>query len=47
MFIEIFLPHSKPLIVGSINFPLSQGSFTDTIAEFFQRLTQTIQKYIF
>ena len=45
VFIEIH--HSKPLVVGTIYRPSSQGSFTETITEHFQRLTQTIQKYIF
>ena len=34
-FTEIFLPHSKPLIVGTIYRPPSQVSFTETITEHF------------
>ena len=33
IFIEIFLPHSRPRIVGTIYRPPSQGSFTETITE--------------
>ena len=35
IFIEIFLPHSKPLVVGTIYRPPSQGSFTETITKHF------------
>ena len=38
MFIEIFLPHSKPLIVGTVYRPPSQGSFTETITEHFSKI---------
>ena len=47
IFIEICLPPSKPLVVGTVYRPPSQNSFTETITEHFQRLTQTMQKYIF
>ena len=37
IFQQIFLPHSKPLIVGTIYLPPSQGSFTETITEHFSK----------
>ena len=39
IFIEIFLPHSKPPVVGTVYRPPRQSSFTETITE--------IQKCIF
>ena len=33
IFIEICVPHSKPLVVGTVYCPPSQGSFTETITE--------------
>ena len=33
-----FLPHSKPLVVGTIYRPPSQGSFTETITEHFSKI---------
>ena len=38
MFIEIFLPHSKPVVVRTICCPPSQGSFTETITEHFSKI---------
>ena len=38
VFIEIFLPLSKPLVVGTIYCPPSQGSFTETITEHFSKI---------
>ena len=38
IFLEIFLPHSKPLLVGTIYRPPSQGSFTETITEYFSKI---------
>ena len=38
IFLEIFLPHSKPLLVGTIYRPPSQGSFTETITEHFSKI---------
>ena len=38
IFIEIFLPHSKPLVMGTIYDPSSQGSFTETITEHFSKI---------
>ena len=37
IFIEIFLPHSKPLAVGTIYRPPSQSNFTETIIEHFSK----------
>ena len=46
IFIEIFLPHSKPL-VGTIYCPPSQGSFTETITEHFSKInTNDTEIYI-
>ena len=33
IFIEICVPHSKPLVVGTVYCPPSQGSFTETTTE--------------
>ena len=38
IFIEIFLPHSKPFVVGTVYHPPSQGSFTKTITEHFSKI---------
>ena len=38
IFIEIFLPHSEPLVVGTVYHPPSQGSFTKTITEHFSKI---------
>ena len=38
IFIKIFLPHSKCLVVGTVYLPLSQGSFTETITEHFSKI---------
>ena len=38
IFIEIFLPYSKSLVVGTIYHPPSQGNFTETIAEHFSKI---------
>ena len=38
IFIEMFLPHSKSLDVGSIYRPPSQGSFTEIITERFSQI---------
>ena len=38
IFIEIFLPHSKTLIVGTIYCPPSQVSFTEAITEHFSKI---------
>ena len=47
IFIEIFLPHSKPLVVGTVYCPPSQGSFTETITEHFSRInTNDTEIYI-
>ena len=47
IFIEIFLPHSKPLVVGTIYRPPSQGSFTETITEHFSKInTNDTEIYI-
>ena len=47
IFIEICLPHSKPLVVSIIYHPPSQGSFTETITEHFLKInTNDIEIYI-
>ena len=47
IFIEIFLLHSKPLVVGTIYRPPSQGSFTETITEHFSKInTNNAEIYI-
>ena len=47
IFMEIFLPHSKPLVVGTVYCPPSQGSFTETITEHFSRInTNDTEIYI-
>ena len=47
IFIEIFLPHSKPLVVGTIYHRPSQGSFTETITEHFSKInTNDTEIYI-
>ena len=38
IFIEIFLPYSKSLVVGTIYHPPSQGNFTETITEHFSKI---------
>ena len=38
IFIEIFLPHSKPHVVGTICHPLTQGSFTEAITKHFSKI---------
>ena len=35
---RFFLPHSKPLVVGTVYRPRSQGSFTETITEYFSKI---------
>ena len=46
-FIEIFLPHSKPRVVGTIYHPQSQGIFNKTITEHFSRMnTSDTEIYI-
>ena len=40
IFIEICLPPSKPLVVGTVYRPPGQNSFTETITEHFQRYKQ-------
>ena len=47
IFIEIFLPHSKPLIVGTIYRPPIQASFTEAITEHFSKMsTNDTERYI-
>ena len=47
-FIETFLAHSKPLIVGTIYHPPSQGSFTEAITEHFSKInTNNTEIYVF
>ena len=47
IFREIFLPHSKPLVVGTIYHPPSQGSFTELITEHFSKInTNNAEIYI-
>ena len=44
---RFFLPHSKPLVVGTIYRPPSQGSFTETITEHFSKInTNDTEIYI-
>ena len=38
IFIEIFLPYSKLLVVGTIYYPPSEGSFTEIITEHFLKI---------
>ena len=38
IFIVIFLPHSKPLVVGAVYRLRSQGSFTETITKHFSKI---------
>ena len=40
MLTSIFLTHSKPLIVGSIYPPPSQGSFAEIITEHFSKINK-------
>ena len=47
IFIDIFLPHSKLLVVGTIYHPPSQGSLTETITEHFSKInTNDTEIYI-
>ena len=47
IFIEIFLPHSKPLVVHTIYRPPSEGSFTEKITEHFSKVnTNDTEIYI-
>ena len=47
IFIEILLPHSKPLVVGTIYRVPSQGSFTEAIIEHFSKInTNDTEIYI-
>ena len=38
IFTFLFLPYSKPLVVGTIYGPPSHGSFTETIPEHFSKI---------
>ena len=47
IFIDIFLPRSKSLVVGTVYRPTSQGSFTETITEHFSKInTNDTEIYI-